>query len=183
MYSSLLQLYFPSWNLALEIPVRHVHTVHNKILTPNKRILTRSQTCHFLTCHINCRFLLEASFGLRVFSMPAPLCVCANHLLVCAITRNPFKLGSQNLDRRCKTPWLRFLFFRGKWSCQRLKSAIYAIMSLKFVSAITHHPFKLRSPNLYRESHIGFSKLHHYRFRWWFIAWSVSCDYLNFGGL
>ena len=48
-------------------------------------------------------FLPEASFGLRVLSSPASVCVCVrvcvcvslcvNHLLVRAITRDPFKLG------------------------------------------------------------------------------------------
>ena len=40
------------------------------------------------------------------------LCVCCvSHLLVRAITRNPFKLGSPNLDWRCKRPWLGSLLF------------------------------------------------------------------------
>ena len=39
--------------------------------------------------------------------------VCGNHLLVPAITRNPFKLGSPNFDQRCKRPWLRSLMFWG----------------------------------------------------------------------
>ena len=46
-----------------------------------------------------------------------PVCVCVslcvNHLLVCAIIRDPFKLGSPNLDQRCKRPWLRFLLILG----------------------------------------------------------------------
>ena len=66
-------------------------------------------------------FLPEASFGLRVLSSPASVCVCpcvcvslcVNHLLVRAITRDPFKLGSPNLDQRCKRPWLRSLLFWG----------------------------------------------------------------------
>ena len=42
--------------------------------------------------------------------------VCGNHLLVRAITHHPFKLGSPNLDQRCKRPWLRsLLFFGGDW--------------------------------------------------------------------
>ena len=41
------------------------------------------------------------------------LCVCVNHLLVRTITRDPFKLGSPNLDQRCKRPWLRSLLFCG----------------------------------------------------------------------
>ena len=61
----------------------------------------------------------EASFGLWVLSLPASVCVsvcvslCGNHLLVRAITWDPFKLGSPNLDQRCKRPWLRSLLFWG----------------------------------------------------------------------
>ena len=62
-------------------------------------------------------FLSEASFGLRVLSLPASVCVsvclCVNHLLVRGITRDPFKLGSPNLDHRCKRPCLRALIFWG----------------------------------------------------------------------
>ena len=41
------------------------------------------------------------------------VCMCVNHLLVRAITRDPFKLWSPNLDQRCKRPWLRSLFWGG----------------------------------------------------------------------
>ena len=62
-------------------------------------------------------FLPEASFGLRVLSLPASVCVyvcvCGNHLLVRAITCHPFKLESPNLDQKSKTPWLRSLLFWG----------------------------------------------------------------------
>ena len=63
-------------------------------------------------------FLLpEASFGLRVLSLPASVCVsvCLSvcHLLVRAIARDPFKLESPNLDQKCKIPWLRSLLFCG----------------------------------------------------------------------
>ena len=58
-------------------------------------------------------FLPEASFGLWVFSLPASVClsvyVCINHLFVRTITHQLFKLGSPNLNHRCKTPWLRSL--------------------------------------------------------------------------
>ena len=61
--------------------------------------------------------LPEASFDLRVLSLPAYVCVC-DCLSVCqslvpAITRDSFKLGSTNLDYRCKCPWLRSLLFSG----------------------------------------------------------------------
>ena len=39
--------------------------------------------------------------------------VCGKHLLVRMITHHPFKLGSPNLDHRCKRPWLRSLLFCG----------------------------------------------------------------------
>ena len=38
-------------------------------------------------------------------------CVCVNPQLVRVITHHPFKLGSPNLDHRCKRPWLRSLSF------------------------------------------------------------------------
>ena len=41
------------------------------------------------------------------------VCLCVNHLLVRVITRDLFKLGSPNLDQRCKRPWLRSLLFEG----------------------------------------------------------------------
>ena len=67
-------------------------------------------------CHT---FIPEASFGLRVLSSPASVglcvrvCVCINHELVRTITHRPFKLGSPNLDQRCKTPWFRSQLFVG----------------------------------------------------------------------
>ena len=90
--------------------------------------LFRLWACHERHCWIHLgldwmfcqfRFLHEASFGLRVLSLPASVCVClsvcvcVNHLLVRTITRDLFRLGSPNLDQRCKTPWLRSLLFYG----------------------------------------------------------------------
>ena len=67
------------------------------------------------------QFLPEANFGLRVLSLPACVCVCVrvsvNHSFVHAITHQPFKLGSLNLDQRCKRPWLRALLFCGMIDC------------------------------------------------------------------
>ena len=39
--------------------------------------------------------------------------VSVNHEFVHVITHQPFKLGSPNLDQRCKRPWLRALSFCG----------------------------------------------------------------------
>ena len=41
------------------------------------------------------------------------VCVSINHGFVRAITHQPFKLGSPNLDQMCKRPWLRALLFCG----------------------------------------------------------------------
>ena len=41
------------------------------------------------------------------------VCMCINHELVRMITHRPFKLGSPNLDHRCKTPWFGSLLFLG----------------------------------------------------------------------
>ena len=39
------------------------------------------------------------------------VCVCVNHEFVCTITHHSFKLGSPNLDQRCKTHSLRSPLF------------------------------------------------------------------------
>ena len=109
----------------------------------NDRICVESgwNKCHCLS------FLPEASFGLRVLSLPASVCVCVcvsvclsvrlcvNHLLVRAITRDLFKLGSPNFDQRCKRPWLRSLLFWGQLTLTfkvkfNFKVRIYPILSL-----------------------------------------------------
>ena len=40
-------------------------------------------------------------------------CVSTPSFSVRAITRQPFKVESPNLDQECKTPWLRSLLFWG----------------------------------------------------------------------
>ena len=72
---------------------------------------------YIINCQLTktqCTSLLpEASFGLRVLSLPASGCLtvslCVNHWFVRAITQDPFKLGSPNVVHRCKTLWLRSL--------------------------------------------------------------------------
>ena len=64
-------------------------------------------------------FLPEASFGLRVLSLPASVCLCVclsvcvsvNPEIVRAINHHAFKLEPPNLDKRCKITWLRSLLF------------------------------------------------------------------------
>ena len=43
----------------------------------------------------------------------ACICPSVHHQFVYAITYNLFKLGTLNLDHRCKRPWLRSLLFLG----------------------------------------------------------------------
>ena len=77
--------------------------------------------------------------------------VCGNHLLVRAITRHPFKLGSPNLDHRCKRPWLRSLLFWGviDFDLQgQIKLQSQKLPHFELLGTITHHLFKLGSPNL-----------------------------------
>ena len=71
--------------------------------------------------------------------------VCGNHLLVCAITHHPFKLGSPNLDHSCKRPWLRSLLF---WGVIDLDLQSQKLPHFELVGTITRHLFKLGSPNL-----------------------------------
>ena len=77
--------------------------------------------------------------------------VCGNHLLVRAITRHPFKLGSPNLDHRCKRPWLRSLLFWGVIDLDlqgQIKLQSQKLPHFELLGTITHHLFKLGSPNL-----------------------------------
>ena len=77
--------------------------------------------------------------------------VCGNHFLVRAITHHPFKLGSPNLDHRCKRPWLRSLSFWGVIDIDlqgQIKLQSQKLPHFELVGTITHHLFKLGSPNL-----------------------------------
>ena len=76
---------------------------------------------------------------------------CVNHLLVRAITRNPFKLGSPNFNHRCKRPWLRSLLFWGVIDLYlqgQINLRSQNLPHFELVRPITHHSFKLGPPNL-----------------------------------
>ena len=49
-------------------------------------------------------FYLSPVFGLQVLLLPASVCVCVNHKLICVIAHHPFKLEPPNWDNRCNTP-------------------------------------------------------------------------------
>ena len=79
------------------------------------------------------------------------VCQCVNHLLVRAIARDPFKLGSPNLDQRCKRPWLRSLLFWRAIDLDLQGQILLESQNLphfELVRTITHYPFKLGSQNL-----------------------------------
>ena len=72
-------------------------------------------------------------------------------MLVRAITHHPFRLGSPNLDQRCKRPWLRSLLFCGTIDRDiqgQIELQSRNLPHFELVHAITHHQFKLQFPNL-----------------------------------
>ena len=105
-------------------------------------------------------FLPDASFGLRVLSLPLSVRPSVT-MFVRAITHHPFKLGSPNLDQRCKTSWLRSLLFWGAINIDlhgQTKGQSLNLPHFELVRTITHHPFKLRSPNLDQRCKIHWSR-------------------------
>ena len=67
------------------------------------------------------------------------------------ITHYPFKLGSPNLDHRCKRPWLRSLLFCGTIDRDlqgQIELKSQNLPHFELVHAITHHQLKLQFPNL-----------------------------------
>ena len=108
--------------------------------------------CFFCAIHFYPRPVLAFGYCrcLRLSVCPS-VRVCGNHLLVRAITRHPFKLGSPNLDHRCKRPWLRSLLFWGVIDLDlqgQIKLQSQKLPHFELLGTITHHLFKLGSPNL-----------------------------------
>ena len=104
------------------------------------------------------RFLPEASFGLQVLSLLAsvrpsvrPSVSPSVTKFVRAITHQPFKLRSPNLDQRCKRHWLRSLLFCGTIDRDlqgQIELQSQNVPHFELVPAITHHQLKLQFPNL-----------------------------------
>ena len=103
--------------------------------------------------------LPEASFGLRVLSLPAsvrPSVSPSVTKFVRAITHQPFKLGSPNLDQRCNRPWLRSLLFCGMIDHDlqgQIELQSQNLPHFELVHVITHHQLKLQFPNLKTKMH------------------------------
>ena len=111
--------------------------------------------CLSICLSVHHTFLPEASFGLRVLSLAACVCMCVcvsvNHEFVRTITHQPFKLGSPNLDQRCKRPWLRALLFCGMIDSDlqgQIELQSQNLPHFELVHAITHYQLKLQFPNL-----------------------------------
>ena len=115
-------LVFSNWHLRWVCIMLHVWSISYRISMTSSLLYQLYQAILFkyaypytVTGMESELFLPEASFGLRVLSLPASVCVClsvclcVNHEFVRAITLHPFKLESPNLEHRCKTPWLRSL--------------------------------------------------------------------------
>ena len=80
------------------------------------------------------------------------VCVClsVNHQLVRAVTHQPFKLESPNLDQRCKRPWLRSLLFFGMIDLElqgQIELKSQNLPHFELVRAISHHKLKSVFPN------------------------------------
>ena len=79
------------------------------------------------------------------------LSVCVCQSFPCPRNNSdPFKLGSPNLDQRCQRRWLRSLLFSGLIDPDlqgQIKLESSNLPHFEAVRAITHHPFKLGSPN------------------------------------
>ena len=86
-------------------------------------------------------------------------CVCPSVRLsvtkfVCAITHYMFKLGSLNLDQRCKRHWLISLLFSGTIGYDfqgQIEPQSQNLPHFELVHAISHHQLKLQFPNLERK--------------------------------
>ena len=133
----------------------HLRVIQFSIFKSLCKTIPSCNILQYDNCPISQRFLPEASFGLRVLSLPACVCVCVcvsvNHEFVRAITHQPFKLGSPNLDQRCQRPWLSALLFCGMIDRDlqgQIELQSQNLPHFELVHAITHHQLKLQFPNL-----------------------------------
>ena len=106
-------------------------------------------------------FLPDASFGLRVLSLPACVRVSVNHELVCAITRHKFELEAPNLGKKIQNILLKVPIVLGTdwaWPSRSnftlLKNSVYLHRFCIFEIFVRHvcrtvpYPTKLRTHSL-----------------------------------
>ena len=145
------------------------NTITNHSLDVEKRVRLRSRL-NFIS------YLLRPD-GISGTSYPRPVlafrdchhlrlwvcvCVCFNHELVRTITHRPVKLGSPNLDQRCKTPWFGTLLFLGMIDSDlqgqiQLESQI--LPHFELIHTITDQPFQLKSPKFGPKMHLSTVKI------------------------
>ena len=92
------------------------------------------------------------------------VCVSVNHELVRAIIHQPFKLGSPNLDQRCRRPWLRSLLFCGVIDDDlqgpiELEIKIYPILGLWVCPGDKSIPNKVRLSKFGPKMHLSTVKV------------------------
>ena len=106
--------------------------------------------------NVNASFITRGQFwpsGIVVACVCVCVCVClsVNHQLVRAITHQPFKLESPNLDQRWKRPWLRSLLFCGTIDLElqgQIELKSQNLPHFELVRAKSHHQLKSVFPNL-----------------------------------
>ena len=111
-------------------------------------------------------------------------CVCPSispsvAKFVRAITRQPFKLESPNLDQWCKRPWLRSLLFCGTIDRDhqgQIELQSQNLPHFELVHAITHHQLKLQFLNLEQKCILALFRS--YQFWAWLIL--IFTSILNF---
>ena len=89
--------------------------------------------------------------GIVVACVCVCVCLSVNHQLVRAITHQPFKLESPNLDQRCKRPWLRSLKFFGTIDLElqgQIELKSQNLPHFELVRVKSHHQLKSVFPNL-----------------------------------
>ena len=101
-------------HLKFKLGVKHIFCIKFDVMCVVLRIyLTPLSFTHLFypVC-----FITRGQFwpsGIVVACVCVSVSLCVNHLLVRTITQDPFKLGSPNLNQRCKRPWLGSLLFFG----------------------------------------------------------------------
>ena len=112
------------------------------------RIIAFPDWCTFQVLAIFTRGQFWPS-GIVVACVCLCVCVSVNHELVRAIIHQPFKLGSPNLDQRCKRPIV--LWGDWQWSSRSnwaWKSKFTPFWACEFVRAISQNQIKWGFPNL-----------------------------------
>ena len=97
---------YPHYCIYFHLP-RQVSGMHRRVANHGHLIRNHQMECAMNALGFFSSLLPEASFGLRVLSLPACVRVSVNHELVSAITRHNFELESPNLDQKMQNILLK----------------------------------------------------------------------------